>query len=212
MRPACAVLVALAAATTLAVAGTTTSTILPETTGSIERFPFLGITQPGGAGYDIQSTCFMTTETNLRFRRGFMEFSVPLFRKGIISATLIITESKMGEVPFPPFPPDVHELSYYPADLSVDVSDYDASTELFATLETDNNEVNRVFTFDVTDIARESNGSALGFRIKLEIDPSTVCSGSEGSAFGDVFIVPPKLVIVANGHGKPKVPRIRPGR
>ena len=173
-------------------------TILPQSTGTIRYLPFLGIKGAAPVGDSLQSTCFVTTANNLEWRRAFMEFSIPEFDKDVKEATLIITNTQSAVTSYP-FAPDVHEVSSYPADLIIDASDYDASTALLGTLETDVNEGGiKPIEFDVTDLVRQSQGGNLGFRIKLQIDPAG-CPTFAGSDFGGFFNYPPKLVIKAKG-------------
>ena len=163
--------------------------LLPQVTGSIRSLPL----EPAPVGGMIQSTYFRTTLGNKEFRRGFAEFQIPAFATSVQKATLVLTESR-GWTAYP-LPPDVHELSFYPADLVVSVEDYDRPTTLIATLETDANEDTRVFTFDVTTILRMFQGGNLGFRVKLALDPTLDIYGFAGSGFGELSTTPPRIEV-----------------
>ena len=204
MRPATIVVFVVLAATSFAFAKTTT-TIPPQSTGTIANYPAQGLTQ--WEDDDAHSSCFQTTPDNLKYRRGFLEFSVPSFnRKKTMRATLFIY-ANLARINPPP-PPDVHEVSYYPADLVVDESDYDAPTMPAGSVETQGIGGLHEFALDVTDIVRQFEGSNLGFRIKLQIDPAGPCPGFAGAGFGGVTW-PPKLVIEKGSFAT--VPRSRTG-
>lgn len=187
-----------------AMAGTATMTLHPKAAGTVTRFPNFNLTYVQSDS-DIQSTCFDTTGENLEFRRGFMEFRLPVPNHVIVRATLKLTETR-GVTTFP-FPPDVHELSSYPADLVVDETDYDASTHEVTTFETDMNDDPSLsnLTFDVTDAVRQSRGKTIGFRIKLQIDPDAPCAQlqSAGSSFGGLSAGQPTLEIEFGHAGGP---------
>src|SRR3546814_18028967 len=80
---------------------------------------------------------YTTLFRSREFRRGFVEFSIPEFPERVVAATLILPEG--GGWSAAPQPPDLHLLSYYPADLSVDVADYDRPSRLIGCFETDVN-------------------------------------------------------------------------
>lgn len=189
-------IVVLAAVTPVA-AGTTT--LSPRVVGTIVDFPNLHYRYvQNGVLY---STCFDTTGENLEFRRGYMEFDVPVRSKRVISATLTITETRGGWTATP-LPPDVHELSFYPADLVVDLADYDARAVPLASFETDSNDPIelRKIRFDVTSAIRIARQDKVGFRIKLQVDPNGGCPTFAGSTFGEIYIEPPRLEIVSRGR------------
>jgi hypothetical protein len=190
------ILIVVLAVVTPAAAGTTT--LSPQVVGTIVDFPILH--QRYVQNGVIYSTCFSTTGENLEFRRGYMEFDVPVRSKRVLSATLTITETKGGWTATP-FPPDVHEVSFYPADLVVDLADYDAPTVPLATFETDPNDPIglRKLRFDVTSAIQNAKRDKVGFRIKLQIDPGG-CAGFAGSTFGEIYIEPPRLEIVSRGR------------
>ena len=177
-----------------AMAGTAAITIYPKAAGTVTRFPNFNLLFVQSDS-DIQSTCFDTTGENLEFRRGFMEFRLPVPNHVVVRATLRLTESR-GVTTFP-LPPDVHELSAYPADLVVDPADYDAPTLDLATFETDPNDDPSLsnLTFDVTDAVRHLGGRTIGFRIKLQIDPDAPCVEFQqaGSGFGGLYNNQPSL-------------------
>jgi hypothetical protein len=185
-----------------AMAGTAAITIHPKAAGTVTKLPNFNLLFVQSDS-DIQSTCFDTTGENLEFRRGFMEFRLPVPIHVIVRATLRLTESR-GVTTFP-FPPDVHELSSYPADLVVDETDYDAPTQEVATFETDVNQDPSLsgLTFDVTDAVRQLRGKAIGFRIKLQIDPDAPCVEfqSAGSSFGGLSSLQPSLDLEL-GHAR----------
>ena len=185
--------VALAAVTPSG-AGSRVVTIEPAATGTLAFFPVFDILRLQGG--DLQSTCFVTTDQNLEWRRSFFEFELPVPARRIVRATLIITETNGVFVPTP-LPTDVHEVSAYPGDLVVDLSDYDAPTLPVGTIETDPNDDPNPHSFelDVTRAIRQLRKDAVGFRIKLQVDPDAPCVevGTAGSAFGGPFFYPPTL-------------------
>lgn len=172
-----------------------TRTFTPEAAGTVTFFPILELLYVQSDA-DIMTMCFSTTEQNLEYRRGFFEFRLPPFPRGIVEATLTITETRGGRTS-EPLPTDVHELSYYAADLVVDTADFDAPTTLIGTLETDPNDPPelRPIRFNVTDAVRNTPGRNLGFRLKLQVDPDHGCAPFAGSEFGSLYIEPPRLEI-----------------
>jgi hypothetical protein len=186
---------------TPAVAATATATLQPQAAGTVTFFPNFDLLFVQSNG-DISSLCFNTTGDNLQFRRGFVEFAIPVSPKRVVKATLTITETRGGQSSTPR-PPDVHELSSYPADLVVGTQDYDAPAVLIGTFETDANDPPdlRKITFDVTEAVRQSRKSEIGFRIKLQIDPAGPCVDFAGSEFGGLFFEPPSLEIEFRGVG-----------
>lgn len=173
-----------AIATTQAMAGPAATTLHPKAAGTVTFFPNFDLLFVQSDS-DIYSTCFNTTGENLEFRRGFMEFRMPVPPHRVLRAALTITETR-GAVTATPLPPDVHELSSYPADLVVGTADYDAPVLDIATFETDSNEQPnlRKLTFDVTEAVRQARKKAIGFRIKLQVDPDGPCVDFAGSTFG----------------------------
>jgi hypothetical protein len=167
--------------------------LAPAATGTVGRFPELqdpDIVREG----TLQSTYFRTTDQNREFRRAFLEFEIPALPRGILSATLMIADG--SAVAAEPVPPDRHELSAYPADLAVTVSDYDRSTIEITTFETDFNLHEETLKLDVTEIVRTFNGQNLGLRIKLAVDPAYSGMGSLGAGFQELSQGrPPRLVI-----------------
>jgi len=155
--------------------------IAPTDTGTIRFFPELGILN-APVGDSIQSTYLKTTDQNRQFQRGFIEFTIPVFNEEIQQATLILTENR-GTTTFP-FPPDLHELSFYQSDLVVDTSDYNRPTTLLTSFETDVNEPVQIFSFDVTSLINQFQGDNLGLRIKLAVDPTLNAFTVIGSSFG----------------------------
>jgi len=165
--------------------------ITPTDTGTIRFFPELGILGEAPVGDAIQSRYFKTTEQNREFRRGFIEFTIPVFEGQIQQATLILTENR-GTTNFP-LPPDLHELSFYQADLVVDTSDYNRPTTLLTSFETDVNEPPQIFSFDVTSLINQFQGDNLGLRIKLAVDPTLNAFAVKGSSFGELNNNPPRI-------------------
>jgi len=194
------IVLALSAVTPV-VAATATATLLPKAAGTLTFFPNFDLLLVQSDG-EISSLCFSTDADNLQFRRGFVEFAMPVSPKRVVKATLTITENQTGQITTPK-PPDVHELSLYPADLVVGTRDYDAPTTLIGTFETNVNDppALRRFTFDVTDAIRQSGKGGIGFRIKLQIDPAGPCVDFAGSDFGGLFFEPPSLAIEIQGAG-----------
>lgn len=153
----------------------------PEAIASVRKLPELGIFEGGGVDGDAQSTYFRTTDANREFRRGFAEFAIPGFRD-VFSARIVLRETRAGISH--PLPADRHELSYYTeVDRIVDIGDFDRSTTALGTFETDANLPAGTFEFDVSRLVTRLRGAALGFRIKLEADPTYAGTGFLGSAF-----------------------------
>jgi hypothetical protein len=130
-----------------------------------------------------------------QFRRAFLEFEIPdLAGAAVQSATFFITDG--SAVISMPVPPDVHELSAYPADLIVSTNDYDQETTFITTFETDANIRSEMLALDVTEAVRVSEGQNLGLRIKLAIDPNYSGPESLGAGFQSIFSgSPPRLMI-----------------
>jgi hypothetical protein len=166
--------------------------VWPTDSGTVRFLPELGILEAGVVGNDIQSTYGRTRDLNREFRRGFFEFAVPEFSTGIVNATLTMNENRVQASD--PFPPDLHELSYYPADLVVNGDDYERPTTFIASFETDINVSPQRLSFDVTSLISRFEGRNLGFRIKLDADPSWTDFTNLGSAFAwprmEVNVVP----------------------
>jgi hypothetical protein len=156
--------------------------LFPVATGSIRRFPELGISEGGGTDGDLQSSYFRTTDTNREFRRGFAEFRVPRFPGRLLRATLILRETRASVSD--PRPPDLHQLSTY-ADVDLDITqaDFDRPTTTLATFATDANLENATFQFDVTELVARFRGARIGFRVKLAVDPVETGFVSLGTAF-----------------------------
>jgi hypothetical protein len=198
--PALCVIVLATVSLLVAASGTATTSIRPQALGSVTFFPNFDLLFVRDTGRML-SSCSNTTGENLEFNRGFMEFSLPVVPMRVVKATLIVTETRTGTTTTPK-PPDVHELSVYPADLVIGTADYDASADLIGTFETDVNDPPdlRRFTFDVTDAIRRLRKRDVGFRIKMQIDPDGPCDDFAGSEFGDVSIERPTLEIEFRGH------------
>jgi hypothetical protein len=167
--------------------------LVPQVTGTVRSLPELGILERAPVNNFIQSYYFRTTSLNREFRRGFMEFQVPAFGAPVRSAMLILSEGGGGSSS--PVPPVVHELSFYPADLVVSVDDYDRPTTPVATLETHANVENEIWPFDVTALVRQFQGGALGFRVKLAVDPAYEEFAQFGQGFGGPCCVFPRIEV-----------------
>ena len=172
--------------------------LLPAAISFIRRMPEMGIIDggggaPGEAGSgDAQSTYFRTTDANREFRRGFAEFAFPRLHGRIVKATLVLRESRAWIAD--PRPPDVHEVSSYTdVDFIVTAADFDRATTPLATFQTDVNEDQGTFRFDVTDLVR-AHGAGLGFRVKLAVDPVETGFVPLGSAFSGSS-TPPGFVL-----------------
>jgi hypothetical protein len=197
------VLVFLAAATAAVADPPVVTTISSQASGTVRFFPNLGILDMAPVGsFPVQSTCFDTTGQNLEWRRGFAEFAIPVFADDIKRATIVVTDASSGFITTP-VPRDVHEVAYYPGDLVVEPADFDRPATLIGTFRTDNNDEPsnppRDFLFDVTGAVRAAQGSALGFRIKLEIDPAEPCAaiGFAGTQFWPITLE------IVTAHKKP---------
>jgi hypothetical protein len=172
-------------------------TVTPEAMGTIRHLPELEILEIAPVGTMVQSTYFKTTELNREFRRGFIEFLLPEIGGQILSARLIIKEWRA--IIEPPVPPVTHELSFYsPADLTIDVEDFDRPTVFITSFDTDENLPPQTFGFDVTGEIVSLQENTVGFRIKLAVDPWYDEFGSFGSGFGSLgWIYQPRLEIIA---------------
>ena len=173
--------------------GRAVAILLPEAIASLVRYPEMGILIPerDGGGIvmrgpgpgNMHSTYFRTTPNNREFRQGFAEFAIPDLSEGFSGAQLVLRESRGGSSTDPK-PSDRQELSSYTdVDFVVSASDFDRSTSPLGTFETDTNEPFRTFTFDIQSLFARSRGSGLGFRTKLEVDPTEARYGWLGSGF-----------------------------
>ena len=169
-----------------------------QASGTVRHLPELNISENAPVARDIQSTYFKTTDLNREFRRGIFEFSVPEFLGEILEANLILEESRA--IISSPVPPDTHILSYYTADLEVTSDDYNRSTTYFESFETDANDSQGEFIFDVTSLINEFEEANLGFRVELSIDTTF----DEIKNFGSGFKANPKIeVIIKNIRVRP---------
>jgi len=162
-------------------------TLTPAASATIRCLPELGLLQTAPVGNMVQSTYFKTTDLNREFRRGFIEFAIPQIQGKIFSATLILRETR-GYTAFP-LPPDLHQITFYNADLVVNIDDYNRPTTFLASFETDNNDLPQTFSFDIAQLIAEFKGSNLGFRIKLAVDPMWNEDGFLGSGFSAAIII-----------------------
>lgn len=163
----------------------------PVASGTISDHPEWGIRGLAPMGEDVQSSYFRTTEMNREFRRGFMEFAIPLLWEQPARVMLVFAEGPASTVPGAP--PVRNELSWYPADLTVEVADYDQRTTFLAGFVDSLQDPNEVWSFDVTGIVREFAGSCLGFRVKLVVDPDETREGGFGTTIGRYVWIPPHL-------------------
>ena len=155
--------------------------VVPEAIASIRHLPEMGILEGGGGDGDAQSSYFRTTDANREFRRGFAEFVIPRF-KDVFSARIVLRETRAGTSY--PLPPDRHELSYYTdVDLFVNTNDFDRPTSPLGTFETDGNLPQQKFEFDVARLVTHLRGAKIGFRVKLDADPTYAGMGFLGTAF-----------------------------
>lgn len=170
------------------------ATVLPNATGTVRYLPELGILEVAPVAGIPQSTYFKTTDLNREFRRGFLEFEIPEFAGEITNATLVLPEWRawVGE----PVPPDLHELSYYPADIAIASADFNQSTTFIASFETNASLEPQIFTFDMTTLIIEWQGGRLGFRVKLVVDPTYNETASFGTGFHEVYQDPPPHIAV----------------
>ena len=165
--------------------------ISPAATGAIADMPEMGIRVLAPTGEDMQSSYFRTTQANREFRRGFAEFRIPIAAREVVHATLILGEGP-GSIS-PGAPPESHELSWYAADLSVDVQDYDQPTAFLTGFPADPLDPNEVWRFDVTAVVRMLAGGCLGFRVKLAFDPEHAGYDGMGTSFGRYTFQPPEI-------------------
>lgn len=150
--------------------------------GTASFLPELGILARAPVGADIQSTYSRTTDENREIRRGFFEFLVPDTQGEILNARLFIQENRA--VIDRSTRIDLHEVSYYPADLQVDAEDFERQTMSLAIFATEESLPPATFSFDVSRQVQSFRGKALGFRIKLSVDPDYNAFDSLGSGFG----------------------------
>ncbi len=158
--------------------------LAPDAAGTVRYEPERNVLEPAPVGSTIQSSYFRTAPANREFRRGFVEFAIPAFPGPVEEAMLVIQDT--GAVVADPFPPERHELSSYAGDGVVDASDFDRATSLAACFEADPNVGGEVFVFNVTELVRAYQGSILGFRVKLALDPTFVGYEAFGAEFGSL--------------------------
>jgi len=190
---------------TAPVAAVTHTTLAPADAGTVRFLPSVNILERS-LNTDIVSSCQLRLGVIVDFRRGFVEFAIPTFRKAVDKAVLVITDNNGAFTPSPA-PPAVHEISFYPGDLRVETTDYDVPTTLIGTFETSINDDPsnpRPLRFDVTEAVRQSQGGNLGFRIKLQLDPQECPPLNNGSEFGSLFQLPPILEITSRGTPGPR--------
>jgi hypothetical protein len=151
----------------------------PQESGTLRSLPELGILEKWSVG--PFSTYSKTTAQDREFRRGFVAFDIPDLDGNVEAATLFLEET--GGNTSAVFPPDLHEVSFFDADRSLEVSDFHRSTSALSTLETRLHVPNEVFSFDVAQVINRFRGTRLWFRIKLGIDPDFAGMGSFGASF-----------------------------
>jgi hypothetical protein len=174
----------------------TSITINPQLAGTALFYPELG-GKNAAATSTIQSWYAKTTPINREFRRGLMEFRLPEIQESIVKASLsyqgdwrdVLGSSHVV----------THELSYYqPADLVIDVNDADRPTTFLSFIQTDASKRQDTFSVDITDLVKQRTSNTIGFRIKLEVDPTYNEMGFLGTSFGNLLSdVPdyPRIVI-----------------
>jgi len=189
---------------------TTLVTLLPQAYGTLAFSPELNVLI--GLGDFIQSAYSRSTDSNRAFRRGFAEFAIPNFAGVVVSASLILTETRATITAS--MPPDLHELAVYKdVDLTVvewPFDDYDRETTMLATFETDANLPTQSFAFDVTTLVDLFKGSNLGFRVKLAVDPDFLEFGSLGTSFSQESDTPGVRIEVTVLCRRPCKPRRPP--
>ncbi len=164
--------------------------LMPDATGTVRYLPEMGILDRAPVAELVQSGYFRTTDLNREFRRGFIELSVPEVQEPIFFAALILAENRGWTAM--PLPPDLHEVSYYTdVDLAITAEDYNRSTTLLASIETDVNLEQDTFAIDVTPFVLQHQGGSLGFRVKLVAEPTFEQEGSLGSGFTAWFLLAP---------------------
>jgi hypothetical protein len=174
-------------------------TSLPiQASGTIQFFPELVIFGQAPIANMVQSSYSKTASNNRRFRRGFVELTIPeLPDEAVIShAALILPESRARTAY--PKPAVTHEVSYYDAaDLVVNTDDYDRlTTPISQTFESDENLPTQTFSVDVTDaFGSHHEGDSIGFRIKLALDPGYTAMDDFGTSFDPSTDIPPRVLL-----------------
>jgi hypothetical protein len=142
----------------------------PEASGAVRRLPEMNILERA-AGPDVYASYYRTTDLNREFKRGFAEFTVPRFTE-MSSARIVLRDGGVSSA-------YRFELSSYTdVDGVVDTSDYERPVSPLGAFEADAN-----VEFDVSSLVTLSEGSGLGFRVKLEVDPTYAEMGSLGTGF-----------------------------
>ncbi len=173
--------------------GTATITVPAEATGSVSYMPEMGIIQVSPSDM-VLSSYFKTTSMNRAFNRGFLEMTLPELTQPLAQAHLVLTEER-ATISFP-VPPITHELAFYqPADLAVTIDDFDRPSALITTLTTDENDPPELFVVELTDVVSNSITNTLGFRVKLEVDPTYNAISNFGSGFGSLYTQVPHIAI-----------------
>jgi hypothetical protein len=137
------------------------------------------------------------------FERGIAEFELPALRADYTRASLVLWETR--EVVTQPRPADVHVVSFYAADLTLEVADWDRPAVALDTIVTDANESIRTFRIDVTPIVRDFARGNVGFRVQLADESPTAERDADGGA-GSTFAawleiesgVPPATAVLAD--------------
>lgn len=163
-------------------------TLAPTAIGTIGYQPELG-TFSAFSNDDLQSAYFRLESTR-EFRRAFLEFPLPALSGHVVSAVLKMhDESATSGGPL-----DVHDLSYYLADLVVQQSDYTNETTFVSTFTTDPNQSREPIEVDVTQPVAQWLGARLGLRVKVATDPNEDGTRSFGAEFQSI-IQPPHILI-----------------
>lgn len=174
--------------------GIATISVPAEASGTVRNLPELGILEVAPVGDLIISSYFKSTSLNREFRRGFLEMSLPELSQPLAQAHLVLTEERATITL--PVPPVTHEVSFYqPADLDVTVDDFERPSTLLSTVTTDENELPQLFVLELTDVISNSITNTLGFRLKLEVDPTYNAINNFGSGFGSLSTQVPHIAI-----------------
>ncbi|MBI1849003.1 MAG: hypothetical protein HYR85_01535 [Planctomycetes bacterium] len=116
--------------------------------------------------------------------RGVAEFQLPALPADYSRATLFLWETR--EVVVAPRPAETHFVSFYAADLSVGVADFDRPSIVLEAIETDANESLLTFRIDVSPLVADFANGNLGFRVQLAdeaVSEERDAAGDAGSRF-----------------------------
>lgn len=168
--------------------------LLPRVTGTVAYQPELdAYSMPIGAA--LQSS-YMRNNNVREFRRAFLEFQIPALSRHILSARLRITDG--SPTVDTPRPEDLHDVSYYPADLAIGPSDYTIANTFFWAFNTDANVSGEGLDVDVKPLVSAFQGAPLGFRIKLGHDPAYQEFNPLGAQFQGVGQASPPHILITS--------------